>query len=442
MTTISALPAAGALSGTETIPLVQGGITKQGAIGALVEAVAQPFVDTAATSASNAAVSEANAAVQAVTRSRQAIKEQFGDLTQLFNVDFTGPDPMANNVYADDGNILSYRLVGASGQVYKIAGAANVGGTHDFAVTHFIPVKAGGYLISTIGSANSSYYDKDFTFVCAGSAITANVAEAVPGGMTQDGYVRFEVQTEAADSFQYLRQLYVSGSDAAQQGFRVFGEGPRKHQGKVAYAWGDSQTHLAYWQVEFKRQTGLVLDWSGVVGRTLLTSATTIMTTDVSGLDFFIDLHGVNDYRADVPLGTVNDDDSDATFAGGIYKIIKRVVDQNTVGEAMKTRIILVGPTPHGFNGAGAVYYPPNANGLGLYVEDYNDMKRAMAERLGVPYLDLFDVGGLNELTIPLKMVGPKNPADTARDWLHWGEGPGKMGWDVASLLAGMVECA
>lgn len=54
MTTISALPAAGALSGTEPVILVQGGAAKKAPIGDLIDTIAQPYVDAAEAAATAA----------------------------------------------------------------------------------------------------------------------------------------------------------------------------------------------------------------------------------------------------------------------------------------------------------------------------------------------------------------------------------------------------
>ncbi|MCY1228667.1 GDSL-like Lipase/Acylhydrolase family protein [compost metagenome] len=95
-------------------------------------------------------------------------------------------------------------------------------------------------------------------------------------------------------------------------------------------------------------------------------------------------LYGTNDFgSASLPIGSSSDTTA-ATFKGAINKVVTDILTARP-----HIRIGLVAPI---FRTAITV------NGLGLHLSDYVDAMRERATALGLPFLDLYNEGGMNSV--------------------------------------------
>ena len=130
MAKISTLPdVTGPLTGNEPVIVVQGGQTRKGPIGALVEQVAQPFVDRAETAATNAATTLGN--VSLFTGRANWSAAELVALGRVQNLDLYGTNP-AKVYYV---RYLFWKDIGTTRFNITIASADDLTGTNaaDFA---------------------------------------------------------------------------------------------------------------------------------------------------------------------------------------------------------------------------------------------------------------------------------------------------------------------
>ena len=102
--------------------------------------------------------------------------------------------------------------------------------------------------------------------------------------------------------------------------------------------------------------------------------------------------HGVNDYNANSPLGGINSTD-ETTFMGALQKFVETALSQNP-----KIQIILLGTFwsshSHVVNNQFVDYLP--ANKAGNTIADYINATRNVANKYGLPFIDMCDIMGVN----------------------------------------------
>lgn len=146
---------------------------------------------------------------------------------------------------------------------------------------------------------------------------------------------------------------------------------------------------------------------SGAIGLTVadiggggsIYSAVQALTTEAD-VDIISFWGGTNDWSNDVPLGNFDTEiakaTSDATtFYGACIECVKKII---TLYPAK--RIFCVGTTPRYINVDADEYSNDTPNGINLYLLDYVDALKKVAEYFGLPFLDLYRTSGINKLNI------------------------------------------
>ena len=102
--------------------------------------------------------------------------------------------------------------------------------------------------------------------------------------------------------------------------------------------------------------------------------------------------HGVNDYNASSPLGGINSTD-EYTYMGALQKFIETALAQNPT-----IQIIILGTFwsshSHVVNNLFVDYLP--ANSVGCTIADYINGARNVANKYGLPFIDMMDIMGVN----------------------------------------------
>ena len=102
--------------------------------------------------------------------------------------------------------------------------------------------------------------------------------------------------------------------------------------------------------------------------------------------------HGVNDYNASSPLGGINSTD-ESTYMGALQKFVETALAQNP-----KIQIIILGTFwsshSHVVNNLFVDYLP--ANSAGCTIADYINGARNVANKYGLPFIDMMDIMGVN----------------------------------------------
>lgn len=146
---------------------------------------------------------------------------------------------------------------------------------------------------------------------------------------------------------------------------------------------------------------------SGAIGLTVadiggsgsIYSAVQALTTETD-VDIISFWGGTNDWSNDVPLGDFDTEiaktTSDATtFYGACIECVKKIITLYPT-----KRIFCVGTTPRYINVDADEYSNDTPNNINLYLLDYVDALKKVAEYFGLPFLDLYRTSGINKLNI------------------------------------------
>lgn len=113
-----------------------------------------------------------------------------------------------------------------------------------------------------------------------------------------------------------------------------------------------------------------------------------------SEVDYITIFYGTNDFSSSIPIGTDNDITGD-TFKGAINKTIKYL------GESIPiARLVFITPMFRSRmvigDGKNSDDFP---NSNGVYLKEYMDAIKVIAEKNHIPYIDLGNVSGINKYT-------------------------------------------
>lgn len=135
-------------------------------------------------------------------------------------------------------------------------------------------------------------------------------------------------------------------------------------------------------KLDFKQYTN-----KGVNGGELKTAIPQVIKADYYTIE-----HGVNDWHKKVPVGTIDDyinNTNNGTFAAEYRKLIDAIYKANP-----KAKIVICTPRQGaGFRGTNGPYtcpYDPRGDINGVYLKDYADMARQIAEFESIPVADFF----------------------------------------------------
>lgn len=198
---------------------------------------------------------------------------------------------------------------------------------------------------------------------------------------------------------------------------------------------GDSLTNAAYnganWQpyiVDSFGLTGYVK--AGAIGRSVATVAEGSIYETVQSLTTDPDVNlitfwgGTNDFTFDVLLGDFNTQldpltRNTTTFYGALIGCVEKLISLYPAG-----RIIMIGTTPRVFNVDDGLNYHNENNSANLYLQDYVDAVQKVAEWFGLPFLNLLNAGGINELNISEYMYQQTKESGgvTTKYYLHFSD--------------------
>ncbi len=125
----------------------------------------------------------------------------------------------------------------------------------------------------------------------------------------------------------------------------------------------------------------------GLNGKCLIDS----YNASVPKADYYTIEHGINDWGHSTKVGTIDDyinDTGMGTFAGTYRKLLEKIYKTNP-----KAKIILCTPRKaYGFSGYLPDHWYDEFNGI--YLKDYSDIIKQIAEYESLPVADFFGLGG------------------------------------------------
>jgi lysophospholipase L1-like esterase len=178
---------------------------------------------------------------------------------------------------------------------------------------------------------------------------------------------------------------------------------------------GDSLTNGCLWQSYAARVIGVKrYTRAGGSGGTISTAGTlpiynavNALTSDL-GYDLITFWGGTNDWSQSIELGTfednidINERDT-TTFYGALIGCIEKLTTLYPTA-----RIVMIGTTPRASNNGVATYHN-SQNSRNLYLSDYVDAVKKVADYFGCPFLDLLNTSGINDVNISSWMQAQDN---------------------------------
>lgn len=178
---------------------------------------------------------------------------------------------------------------------------------------------------------------------------------------------------------------------------------------------GDSLTNGCLWQSYAARVIGVQrYTRTGGSGGTVSTAGTLpiynavqALTSDL-GYDLITFWGGTNDWSQSIELGTFDDnidanERDTATFYGALIGCIEKLTTLYPTA-----RIVMIGTTPRASNNGVATYHN-SRNSRNLYLSDYVDAVKTVADYFGCPFLDLLNTSGINDVNISSWMQAQNN---------------------------------
>lgn len=150
--------------------------------------------------------------------------------------------------------------------------------------------------------------------------------------------------------------------------------------------------------------------------------------------DYYTIEHGINDWGQSIPVGTMDDyinNTNNGTFAAEYRKVIDAIYKLNP-----KAKIVICTPRKGaGFNN----YLPANCNDAknGIYLKEYADMARKIAEYESVPVADFFSTCGGYRNIYSLSLQDARASEGITSDGVH----PNDPGYQLmANVLIDALE--
>jgi hypothetical protein len=123
---------------------------------------------------------------------------------------------------------------------------------------------------------------------------------------------------------------------------------------------------------------------------------------------------GMNDWRSNVALGTIDDTDTN-TFYGALNTIVKKLYSR------FATKLIVFMTTTFGVDKVAGNDYPESGlitNSKGLTTYDYAKCIKEVAERNGILCVDLYALCGWNKYNAAV-YVNTEGDVETGNSWIH-----------------------
>lgn len=150
--------------------------------------------------------------------------------------------------------------------------------------------------------------------------------------------------------------------------------------------------------------------------------------------DYYTIEHGINDWGQSIPVGTLDDyinNTNNGTFAAEYRKLIDAIYNINP-----EAKIVICTPRKGaGFNG----YLPANCNDAknGIYLKEYADVARQIAEYESIPVADFFSTCGGYRNIYSLSLQDARASEGITSDGVH----PNDPGYQLmANVLIDALE--
>jgi len=176
------------------------------------------------------------------------------------------------------------------------------------------------------------------------------------------------------------------------------------------YASGDSVTNFKKYQPIVQGLCGIsTVVNDGVDGRATRDMAQNMTTLNLANIDILTVECPANDFGGSRIIGTMADAKTVQSFYGDVKRLIDTILTLKPtirLGFILTTRIGT-------FTGGGAYPTYPNANSVGAYQKDYNNVVKVVCDYYGIPVLDLCSNGGINEYNWSAYTLDNLHPNDS-----------------------------
>lgn len=205
-----------------------------------------------------------------------------------------------------------------------------------------------------------------------------------------------------------IRQQVIQGTELEIPVLVQYDYKTDKYMGQTITTYGDSITWLdgkvrnsadkaegttaKGYQAYMREHLRCVIDNQGLNGATMTTISTAIKSKNFTGISAVTITGGVNNFRADMSLGTVvNSGFDNTTYAGAIQSAIEYILTNYPL-----TRIFLLSPIK-GWDDV-----------RGELPVSYSDIMRDIGKKYSIPVCDLYHLSGINNIN-KLTMIGDKD---------------------------------
>jgi len=150
--------------------------------------------------------------------------------------------------------------------------------------------------------------------------------------------------------------------------------------------------------------------------------------------DYYTIEHGINDWGQSIPVGTFDDylnNTNNGTFAAEYRKVIDAIYKANP-----EAKIIICTPRRgYGFNGYLPVHWYDAKNGI--YLKEYADMARQIAEYESIPVADWFNKSAGQRTLLKESLNNARSSQGVTNDAVH----PNDVGYQrMANVLIDAFE--
>jgi hypothetical protein len=312
------------------------------------------------------------------TGSPGALRELQQATTELANAPF---QPIYTKNKYNRSDILEGNWMSTSG-VFSV--------DPNFFVTGFIPVKPGAKYKVSVTARHYAFFDSAKNYNVIGSDLLSVGGVLTVPSNSAIAYVRISIPVASTVS----RNLQIE-EGITTTGYRPYGlttlikeTALQQHPlyNKVVVSFGDSNDALERWQYFVLKYIPMVFFNRGVGGTLLssdapnqmanLTRLQNIPTCDILELN-----GGMNDWRNNIPIGSLNDT-VPGTLLGGLYTIIKYVSENRPMTRLYVKTINFARLPSTGFKNAG-----------GFTTQDYSDAMVTLCKKYNIPVIDLSKLG-------------------------------------------------
>lgn len=160
---------------------------------------------------------------------------------------------------------------------------------------------------------------------------------------------------------------------------------------KKWYTIGDGMSAANNYQSKVKAMTGMAMVVNDAAANRVMKDLTSKISAEkLKDVDLITVFAGTNDYAYNTPLGTIEDNDTDATFYGNVKKVIDDILKAKP-----DANIVFITPLKRGAFMKEPVY--PNANAAGYKLEEYVQGIKAVCSTYNILVLDAFNKSGITE---------------------------------------------